>query len=307
MPFLLNLLNLIRWKNLVLIAVTQYLIKYALLQPFEVSLYLNHYGFALLVVSSLCIAAAGYIINDLQDVTSDQINKPDRVIINMSISESFAFKLYVGFNVLGVGLGFVLCHMIGKPGFFVIFFIISALLYLYSSFLQYHPVIGNLVIALVVAFSILIVGVFELIPTITDSNRTTPFFFFNILKDYAVFAFMITLLRELTKDIEDVDGDHNAGMNTLPIAIGRERANWVTFIVSLIPLGATIYYVIANLYKQEWLVIYFLATIIAPLIYVSIKLFVAETKAHYRHLSLVIKYILIAGILSLALYPLIIS
>lgn len=302
-----HLLKLIRWKNLLLIALTQCLIKYALLAPFEVTMRLSDLGFALLVLSSVCIAAAGYIINDLYDIEADKINKPTKVIINNDISEGLAFKLFVGFNVVGVVLGFYLSHVVGKPPFFVLFILLSALLYIYSSYLQFYPLVGNIVISVVVACSILIVGIFELLPVVTDANREAQYFFFDILKDYAIFAFLLTLLRELIKDIEDIDGDHNAGMNTLPIAIGRERTNWVAFVYSFVPIGATAYYVITNLYKTEAFVIYFLAFVIAPMIYVTIKIFGAETKSQYAHISVVLKVILLMGILSLALYPFVIT
>lgn len=304
---MLSILNLIRWKNLVLITITQCLIKYALLAPFDVDMRLNGFGFTLLVLASVCIAAAGYIINDLQDIEADTVNKPEKVIINNTIKETLAFNLFIGFNIVGVGLGFYLSHVVGTPGFFVIFIILSALLYLYSTYLQYRPVIGNITISVVVACSILIVGVFELIPVINQSNRDSQLFFFDILLDYAIFAFMINLLREMVKDIEDINGDHKAGMNTLPIAIGRERANWIAFVFSFIPIGATAYYVIANLYKQQILVGYFLVLVIAPLIYTTIKLFSAETKKDYSHISTVLKIILFTGVLSLLLYPYVIK
>ena len=302
-----NFLNLIRWKNLLLIALTQYLIKYALLLPFDVSITLNDLGFSLLVFATLCIAAAGYIINDIYDTETDLVNRPERVIVGKSISEKAAYNLFFALNIIGVGLGFYLANTVGRSGFFAVFIIISALLYVYSSYLKQLPVVGNIVISMVVASSILIVGLFELLPVINEGNRNTQITFFNILFDYAVFAFMITLIRELVKDIEDVDGDHKAGLNTLPIAIGRARATNITFIASLIPTMLVSYYVITYLYKQQIAVGYFLVFIIAPMIYVSIKLFSAETKTQYHHISVVLKIVMFFGILSLLLYRLILA
>lgn len=303
---MIHFLNLIRWKNLLMIALVQILVKYALLLPFYEShgviTTLSPLAFFLLVIATVCIAAGGYVINDIYDVEADKINKPSKVIINTHISEKIALRLFIILNVIGVGIGFYLSNGIGKSGFFVIFFIASALLYIYSSFLKQILLVGNVIVSLVVALSILLVGVFELLPVINDSNREIQIFFFRLILDYAIFAFMINFIRELVKDIEDIDGDHKAGMQTLPIVLGRERANKIVFVLSLIPLFAVVYYVVDNVFKQQLLVGYFLVLVIAPLIYVTIKLFSAEHKSHYKHISLILKLVMLTGMLSMALY-----
>jgi 4-hydroxybenzoate polyprenyltransferase len=125
--------------------------------------------------------------------------------------------------------------------------------------------------------------------------------------DYALFAFLINLVRELAKDIEDIDGDHKAGMNTLPIAIGRDRATKVLFTVSLMPLLAVVYYMVTFLYKQPIAIGYFLVFIVAPLIYIAIKSFNAETKKDVRHISKILKLVMLLGMLSLLLFPFILK
>ena len=308
---MIHFFKLIRWKNLIMIALVQYLIKYALLLPFfeshGVVTTLNPLGFAILVLATIFIAAGGYIINDIYDIETDKVNKPDKVIINKYITEKNALTLFIIFNVIGVGLGFYLSNVVGKSGFFVIFIIASALLYIYSSYLKQMPLVGNIVVSLVVSLSILLIGVFELSPAMTDNNRSIQIMFFKIILDYAIFAFMINLIRELVKDIEDIDGDHKAGMQTLPIVLGRERTNKIVFVLSLIPLFSVVYYVISYLFKQQLVVGYFLVLVIAPLIYISIKLFSAEQKAQYKHISLVLKLVMLTGMVSLLLYNFILN
>jgi 4-hydroxybenzoate polyprenyltransferase len=114
---------------------------------------------------------------------------------------------------------------------------------------------------------------------------------------------MINFIREIVKDIEDIDGDYKVGMQTLPIMLGRDRSTKIVFVLSLIPLFTVVYYVINNLFKQQLLVGYFLIFVIAPLIYITIKLFSAEHKSHYTHLSLVLKLVMLTGMLSMAFYP----
>lgn len=302
-----HILNLIRYKNLLLIILVQLLIRFALFEPFQIDVKLNFLGYFLLILATICIAAAGNIINDIYDVETDTVNKPNRVVIGKSISEKTAFNLFLILNVIGVGIGFYLSHSVGKSPFFSIFVIISATLYVYASFLKRTPVIGNIVISLLVAMSILIVGIFDLLPTITEDNNATQITFFKILVDYAVFAFLINLVREMIKDIEDVDGDYNAQMNTLPIAIGRERAKHIAFIVSLLPIIAVIYFIVTYLYKQQIAIGYFLVFILAPLVYTTIKLYSATLKKELHHISVVYKIIMLLGMLSLLLYPLILK
>ena len=285
-----------------MIALVQLLIKYALLEPFGVQTALDGFGITLLILATVCIAAAGNIINDIYDVETDLVNKPDKVIIDKSISEKAAYNWFIGLNLIGVGVGFYLSHSVGRAPFFSIFVVISILLYVYASYLKRTLLVGNIVISALVALSLIIVGVFELIPMMTPTNQQAQVVFFKVILDYALFAFSINLLREIAKDIEDIDGDYNAAMNTLPIAIGRERARHVLTILNFIPLAGIIFYVTSDLYKQPVAVGYFLLFIIGPLIYTSIKTFSASTKKDMHHISNMYKLVMLFGMLSLLLY-----
>ena len=299
---MLNILLLIRWKNLFMIALMQLLIKYALLEPFGVAITLNGFGFFLLILATVSLAAGGNIINDIFDQDTDTVNKPKKVIVGKSLSEKTAYSLFIGFNVLGVLIGFYLSHLVGRSGFFALFVVVSGLLYLYASYLKQIILIGNIVVSVLVALSIIMVGLFELLPAITPQNQETQLTFFKIILDYALFAFCINFIREMVKDIEDIDGDYKAGMNTLPIAIGRSRATQVTLALTFIPLAAVIYYVVTYLYHNLWIASYFLLFVVAPLIYVIIRLFQAKLKAEYHIISNLLKLIMLFGMLSLLIY-----
>ncbi|MBO3116543.1 geranylgeranylglycerol-phosphate geranylgeranyltransferase [Winogradskyella sp. DF17] len=308
---MIHFFNLIRWKNLGLIVLVQVLIKYALLLPFYdshgVVTSLSDLAFYLLVISTVCIAAAGYIINDIYDVEADKINRPNDIIINTHISEKKALNLFTVLNIIGVGLGFYLSNGIGKSGFFAIFLTVSILLYLYASYLKRILLVGNIVVCLLVSLSIILVGIFELLPAIDQTNRNVQITFFKIILDYSIFAFILNFVREIIKDIEDVDGDYKIGAQTVPIVLGRERANKIVFALSLIPIAVVTFYVTNYLFKQIEVVSYFLILVIGPLIYVSIKLFMAQDKKHYKHISSVIKFVMLTGLVSIALFPLILK
>lgn len=299
---MIHFLNLIRWKNLLLIAFVQVVIKYALFQPFNIDVTLNGFGFSLLVMATLCIAAAGNIINDIYDIDTDLINKPEKVIVSKSISEPKAFNLFLVLTIVGVCIGFYLSNLINKTGFSALFIFTSALLYVYSTSLKQTFLIGNIVVSVLVSMSIIIVGLFDLLPVITSENQQTQLAIFKILMNYALFAFMINLLREIIKDIEDFEGDTKADMRTLPIVIGKNKAKTVLFVLSFIPLLAIVYYVITFLYKQQIAVGYFLLFVVAPLLYFTFKVLSANTQKKLHHLSNVLKLIMFFGVLSLLLY-----
>ena len=297
-----GILNLIRWKNLLMIAFMQCLIRYGFFQPFGVNTVLNDFQFVLLITATLCIAAAGNIINDIYDIETDFINKPDKLIVGKLISEKSAFNLFILFNVIGVIIGFYLAHAINKSEFFSIFVIVSILLYLYASYLKQTFLIGNLIVSALVGLSILIVGIFDLLPNITNQNINIELFYFKILLEYALFAFFLNFIREIVKDIEDIEGDRKSGMHTLPIVIGEKRTSIVLFILT-ITLAAIVYLHISNKFFEEIkIIIYFLIFIIGPLLYSSILILMAKSKDNLHQISNILKLIMLFGMLSLLLY-----
>jgi len=299
---LLAFLKLVRVPNLLMVLLTQILIKYGLFDSFGISITLSGLGFSLLVLATICIAAAGNIINDIFDLEADRINKPEKVLIGTIISNNTAYTLYIILSILGVGSGFYLSNIIGKPGFSAIFIIISALLYLYATYLKHIMVIGNVIISSLVAFSLIIVGLYDLLPAITAENQQTQSTIFSILLDYALFAFLLNWLREMVKDQEDIKGDYNAGRNTLPITLGSKRTNLVIFLVGLLPIAAVIYYLYNYLFENIYAVLYTLFFIVAPLLYFLINIWTSENKKDYHKLSFLLKIIMLLGILSLGLY-----
>jgi len=262
---------------------------------------LNTSSFTSLVLATVCIAAAGYIINDIYDVEADAINKPNKLIVGKSISEDLANNLFIGFTVIGIILGIYATWQIDKNSFATVFLLVSALLYWYATSLKQTILIGNFVISLLVSLSILIVGIFEITPMITPESRDAYVFMFKFLVDYALFAFLINLVRELVKDLEDIDGDYKAGYNTLPIAIGRKRASKVAFAFCCITIMVVVYYVVTYLFENQILLLYFIFLIVGPLSYCAIKLLSAKTKSDFKNLSMILKITMFLGICSMIL------
>ncbi len=168
----------------------QMVFRYGFLKLQNIPLALADWQYFLLVLSTVLIAAAGYVINNIFDQDTDIANKPNAVIVGKTISETAAYNIYVALNVSGVAIGFYISNSIQKPGFAVVFILIATLLYIYATSLKQIMVIGNILVALLLSFSILIIGVFDLYPVVTPSNKQVIAVFFSIILDYAIFAFL---------------------------------------------------------------------------------------------------------------------
>jgi len=297
---MLDFLKLVRATNLIFIALTMFLIKYGLFEPFEAAFTLNLFGFSLLVLAVVSIAASGYVINDIFDVPADIENKPQRTLINTSISEKVAYRLFFILNILGVGLGFYLSNLIGHPGFSAFFIFGSAILYIYNSQLQQTVLIGNILVSLIVGLVPIGVGLYDLLPAITPQNQQTQWAIFSVLIDYSIFAFLVNLLREIVKDQEDIDGDYNAGYKTLPIVLGKNRTNKLLFIIGILPVVFLVYYIYQSLFENIWAVVYALLLLVAPLLFFLINIWTAEKKSEFTKLSLILKLVLFFGLISIA-------
>jgi 4-hydroxybenzoate polyprenyltransferase len=289
-----------------MLALMQLLFRYGFLKLQNIPLALADWQYGLLVLSTVLIAAAGYVINDIFDQETDNENKPNKVIVGKSISETKAYNIYVFLNVSGVAIGFYLSNVILKPGFAAIFILIAATLYIYATSLKQMLLLGNIVVASLLSLSVIIIGVFDLYPAIDTTNQELMGSFFSILLDYALFAFMINFLREIVKDLEDINGDENQGMRTLAIVLGVSRTSKTVFILSFIPIVALLSYVNNYFIANDLIIstIYSFIFVLGPMIYFSIKIGTANSKKDFHVLSTLLKWILFFGILSILIITL---
>lgn len=293
-------LKLIRFKNLILLATMQLVFHFGFLKNQTINLALSDWQFLLLVLATLCIAAGGYLINAVFDKTTDQINTPEKVIIGKHISESSAYNYYTALNVIGVGIGFYLSNFIGKPSFSGIFIVIAATLYLYASSLKKSLIIGNIIIAAILAISVLIIGIYDLQAVITPENQPFMGVLFGILIDYAIFAFLINLTREIIKDFENKNKDIESGSKTIPVVFGEKTGKIILTALLVATIALLGWYSIVYMFDKDLylITIYVFGLILAPLIYVLIRLWNAADKKDYSHLSLILKLVVLFGILS---------
>ncbi|MCU4188396.1 geranylgeranylglycerol-phosphate geranylgeranyltransferase [Flavobacterium sp. HXWNR29] len=293
-------LKLIRYQNLLMLAFMQLVFRYLFLAQSYVDLALTDFNYILLIFATVCIAAGGYVINNIMDQDTDEIAKPQNRVVGVSVTETVAYNWYIGLTIVGVGIGFYLSNVIYKPTFASMFILVATLLYMYATSFKQIPVLGNVVVALMLSTSIIIIGLFDILPAIDADNRFRMKEAFDILMHYAIFAFIINLIREIVKDMEDMDGDYQSGINTLPITIGVQKTKIIVGVLTVISIGILAYYVNSYLFELDYVVYYAMILIVGPLIYFGVKLLNATTKKEFHHLSLVLKIILFFGILSVA-------
>ncbi len=302
-------LRLIRYPNLIFIFITQYLLQYGVVVPvfhqYGIRPTLGPGWFFLLSLSTVMIAAAGNIINDYFDINIDLVNKPEKVIIDRLISRRWAIAWHSILNVSGVAIGFLVAWKIGYPMIGFTQLCCSGLLWFYSTAYKRQLIIGNVVISLLTALAVLIIGFYEpqLYREITFLNAPAVYRLLRIILLYGAFAFLISMIRELVKDLEDVEGDDRLGCRTLPIVYGINAAKDITFVFTGL-LIALILFVQYQMIMLHWYLstVYLLLAVQAPLILMCGKLKKAAKPGAYHKISGMVKWIMLAGILSMLFF-----
>lgn len=293
-----NWYKLFRLPNLLLIALTQLVLHFGFLKYQGIRLGLSDGQFLLLVLSTVFIAAAGYLINDILDTDTDAQNGRI-VLVGSEISEQTAYGIYVALNIIGVGIGCYLSYLVSKPGFTSAFVLVAVLLYLYSDQIKNYAFFANLLIAFLVSAVILIVGLFDIVAIMNPYNREALTVIFGVIADYAIFAFLINFLREIVKDIQDMTGDYNQGRRTVPIVLGRERTQQWLSVFTLLPVGLLVFYLYQYLSHLYLVLAYFAVFVIVPLAYFAYAIRSSSKPSDYKKMSGLLKLVLLFGVLSL--------
>ncbi|HTX87534.1 MAG TPA: geranylgeranylglycerol-phosphate geranylgeranyltransferase [Bacteroidales bacterium] len=309
--YALAVIRLLRLPNLLIILLTQFFIRYCILGPLlyggDRSLLLGIFGFVLMAGATVLIAAGGNIINDYHDVPADQVNRPGKNPFEKTVGLKTGMILYAAVTGAGILAGACLAFLLKSMLLGLVFPCIAILLWFYSTRYKQMLLTGNLVVSFLSALVLLIVWYTEFLHL-----RLFPDRFADLLPQlkvintyvagYALFAFLVTLIREIIKDLEDEEGDRHVGCRTLPILAGRKVTVWVvTGLAGLTALILAYAMVVLWIGGNALIFWYFAATVQAPLIYLAVKLFSAAHTAEYHFLSNLCKIIMVAGILSMQL------
>jgi 4-hydroxybenzoate polyprenyltransferase len=276
MQLILALFRLTRFWNLAIIALAQYFTAYFLFNQRQ-AVFTDIWLF-LLSGSTILIAAAGYIINDYYDIKIDLINKPDRVVIGKTITRRYAILFHTVISFLGVAAGLLINWKVGALNF-----VFAFLLWLYSNNLKRLPLIGNVVVAFLTGLSIFML--------VFLYNQYLPF-----VVVYSLFAFFMTLIREVVKDMEDMKGDTTFGCKTLPIVWGIRKTKSFVYVIVVI-FSILVLWLDYRELKISW--IYFIPLLFLPMSVLVFRLIKADTKKEFYQLSQLCKIIMLLGIISM--------
>ena len=302
-----HFLRLIRWPNLVFILLAEILFHYCIFKP----LYPNagevvdtHFYF--IVFTYLFIAAAGYIINDYFDINIDQVNKPTRVVVGSYISRRWVIFWHLLFSVLGIYISTIAFPFQNYWHIHLSNLLTILLLWFYSTNFKKKFLIGNIVISILTAWSIAVVyfskfTIQEIIhPNIAD---TANFRLVKLMVVYSVFAFILTLVREALKDMEDMEGDQKFGCNTMPIVWGLKPTKVYISVWLVVVIGCLAFIQLYVIPFGWWYsILYCVLFIITPLVIVLAKLKTAYTSKDFHALSTYIKVAMFSGIMSMLFF-----
>lgn len=275
-----GLFRISRPINLLMVAFAQLMTAYFLVKTSqELTPVLEDFKLYLIVLSSVIITAAGYMINDYYDVKIDYVNKPKEVVVGKGIKRSVIIFLHSLLNFIGIAIGFAISTPIGWVNFGAAF-----LLWWYSNRLKRAPFIGNLTIAFLSAISVFIIGL---------HYQKSELLIFT----YAIFAFFLNLIREILKDIEDRNGDRKHGLRTLPIIIGFRKTKSIIFILAICFVSAILIVTFKINNPHLYLYFGFLGLFFIAFMY---KIYRADRKDHFTKLSIFAKIIMLVGTMSMA-------
>lgn len=310
-------LQLIRWPNLLIIIATQYLMRYAILDTMlkniyvfinsetvkvpDMELQLSDFQFLLLVMSTVFLTAAGYVINDYFDTKTDKLNRPHRVVVGKLISRRLTMTIHLVLNGLGVALGFYLAWSIGMMFLGFIFLLVSGLLWFYSTTYKRQFLIGNILVAFLTGLVPFMVALFE-IPLLMDEYGAIMIDFdINLnhilvwIGGFSFFAFITTLIRELVKDMEDFEGDRAYGRRSLPIVLGLNVSKIIVSGLILITLSALFVIVIFFL-NDPVTFIFMTVALVLPMAFLIFWLWKAKSSKAYHIASILTKVIMLSGL-----------
>ncbi len=316
MKLIVAFLKLIRWPNLFFIAITQWLFYFCVVSSLRldhvnpVSYSLQHNGlFYLLMLASILIAAAGYIINDYFDLQIDAVNKPDKMVVDKSLKRRWAIIWHLILSALGVLMSLYISYRTVIWVISIANIICVFLLWFYSTTFKKKLLSGNVIISALTAWTIVVVYFFVGAAILNYNGWHEGDYSYDMRKLfkltilYAGFAFIISLVREVIKDLEDMHGDAKYNCKTMPIEWGVP-ATKVFAAVWIIVCCAAIGIIQLYMWQSGWWVtaVYSIVLIILPLLYILRELYKAMIPADYHRLSTFIKYVMLAGILSMLFF-----
>ena len=303
-------LQLLRVGNLTFVAILIYVMEKWVATPL---LQLEQFGelmpwwiLTLLIVSVIGIAAGGYVINDYFDVKIDRINRPDNLVVTRIISRDAAMNLFYGLTAVGVIAGTVVAWWAHSWTLLFTYVVIPGLLWFYSASYKRMFLVGNLVVAFASAIVPLLVAIANadyLHHLYQNALAYSPIVgeLYVWTGGFAAFAFLLTWVREIVKDIEDIEGDREMECRTLPIVWGDKVAKIIATILLVVIAILIVYMLFAVLpFSHEWKSLptrYVVFGLIVPILCSIVLLWAANNRTEYHRVQTIIKFAMFMGML----------
>ena len=303
-------LQLLRVGNLTFVAILLYVMEKWVATPL---LQLEQFGelmpwwiLTLLIVSVVGIAAGGYVINDYFDVKIDRINRPNNLVVTRIISRDAAMNLFYGLTAVGVIAGMVVAWWAHSWTLLFTYVVIPGLLWFYSASYKRMFLVGNLVVAFASAIVPLLVAIANadyLHHLYQNALAYSPIVgeLYVWTGGFAAFAFLLTWVREIVKDIEDIEGDREMECRTLPIVWGDKVAKIIATILLVVIATLIVYILFAVLpFSHEWKSLptrYVVFGLIVPILCSIVLLWAANNRTEYHRVQTIIKFAMFMGML----------
>jgi 4-hydroxybenzoate polyprenyltransferase len=280
------------------------IVLYPVLDQNKLTRVLDTWHFVILVLVTVIITLCGYMINDYFDYEADNIHKANK-IIQRRLSKEKILILYVIFLLIGLGIAIYLALYIGKPLYLFIYLAAQFLLYYYSKKLKIVPGLGNLMVASMCAAVVLILLLpeSENLKLLLETNRINYFQLTSLFISFSLFAFLITMIREIVKDMEDVKGDFSQGKKTLALSFGMEKARQMATFFLFVLIVSILLWVSLMGSIRDWWNIYLILAIAGPLLVAIYLLQTAKKSTEFRKISMLLKFVMFLGLLYVMIKP----
>lgn len=303
-------MRLVRWGNVLflgaLIWVMEKWVATPVLREAGFGEQLPWYVTLLLMCAAMLIGAGGYVINDYFDVKIDRINRPDEVVVTRSVSKPAAMRLSIALSGTGIACGIAAAVLLRSLTLGILFVLIPGLLWFYSSSYKRLFLIGNLIIALLAGLTPLIVAManvaqLELLYASILPYMSLPHDLYCWLGGFGLFAFLLTWIREIVKDLQDQMGDRELECHSMPIVWGEKWTK--VFVTGLIVLTIAIighlwYHILP--FPISWSSLstrYIVFGIVIPLLCALCLLWAAKIPSDYKSCQQILKLAMVFGTL----------
>lgn len=303
-------MRLVRWSNLLFLAALIWLMEkwvaVPILDKVAFGEQMPWYVLLLLMSATVLIAAGGYVINDYFDVKIDRINRPDELIVTRTVSKPTAMRLSIGLSAAGMVCGLVLALLLRSMTFAILFIIVPGLLWFYSSSYKRLFMVGNLTISLLAALTPMMVAmanvaVLQLRYAAILPYTTLVHDLYAWLGGFALFAFLLTWIREIVKDMQDQMGDRELECHSMPVVWGDMWTKiFVTalIVLTLAVIGHLWYHVLP--FDRGWSSLstrYILFGVVTPLVGSLGLLWSAKIPSDYKTCQQLVKFTMLLGML----------